>query len=92
MIIAARCVVRNQVVRVTLWAEDAFVLAGPGRFGDRSWYESVCHCQVVGRLVSPSFFFRWYSWESDLNVCRWTGQVEGQEREGLFPASYVKLL
>lgn len=65
-------------------------LAGPGRFGDRSWYEGVCHRQVVGGLVSP--FFRWNGWQSDLRVCRWTGQVEGQGREGLFPASYVKLL
>jgi hypothetical protein len=23
---------------------------------------------------------------------RWTGQIEGQGKEGLFPASYVKLL
>lgn len=29
---------------------------------------------------------------SDLDVCRWTGQIEGQGRQGLFPASYVKLL
>jgi len=27
-----------------------------------------------------------------LMLCRWTGQIDGQGREGLFPASYVKLL
>jgi hypothetical protein len=25
-------------------------------------------------------------------LSRWTGQIEGQGKEGLFPASYVKLL
>ena len=25
-------------------------------------------------------------------LCKWTGKIEGQGREGLFPASYVKLL
>jgi hypothetical protein len=25
-------------------------------------------------------------------LSRWTGQIDGQGKEGLFPASYVKLL
>ena len=66
--------------------------AGPGRFDDRGGYEGTCHRQVVGRLVSLFFVAERLPAVDLTFVCRWSGQSEGQGREGLFPASYVKLL